>query len=158
MSVSVTAQSILHKGQKYEVQNEIILINGEDVTQTLSKQERKAIYIKYNREAESLKKRVNQNIQLDKAKKKEEKKLKKSEKQQKKAEKKQKKAEKEVKLKEKAKKNFEKAERIYEKSQKKFNKLKSKGKLSTEDETKWLKKLEKQKEQIAKAKKKLKKS
>ena len=97
---------------------------------------------------EALKKSKNDNKELlDKQKK--------TEKQKKKAEKKLKKAEKEVKKHAKAQDNFSDAKKKYDKEFKKYQKLKSKGKLSPEDEVKWLKKLEGLQKKIDKTERKL---
>ena len=67
----------------------------------------------------------------------------------------QKKAEKELKKKEKLQKNYKKAQDNLKKAQKKYEKIKKKGKLSPEDEGKWLEKIEKLTEKVDKAKGKL---
>lgn len=76
----------------------------------------------------------------------------------KKAQKAQKKAEKELKAKQRAQDNFEKATKKLEQNQTKYEKLKNKGKLSPNDEEKWLKSLNKYKKEVESAQKKLFKS
>ena len=136
----VHAQKVEYQGKEYKVKKDLIFLDGIDVTPNLTVSEQTAI-------KDALKRQMD----LEKA----EKEQKKAEKKQKQAEKKQKKAEKEVKKREKAQSNLEKAHKKYKKDTEKYEKLKTKGKLSPEDEGKWLKKLEKQKEKIEKAEKKV---
>lgn len=93
---------------------------------------------------------------------KEEERLEKAEKERKKAQKAQKKAEKEqkkaLKQKEKAQSDYNKAVKDLEQAQSKFERLKNKGKLSPNDEAKWLEKIQKLNGKIEKAEKKLKRS
>jgi len=142
-SASLTAQSVLYKGEKYEVQDAKILKNGEDVSYKLSQQDRMIIYRKYNREVESLMIRAKQDKELQKNKKKE---------------KRLKKTEKELKRKKNAKKSLTKAEKKLKQEKKKFKKLKEKNKLDNNDYLKWEKKLEKLNENVLKAKKRFKRS
>lgn len=157
-SISLNAQDIEKDGKVYQVKNERIFLDGKDVTDTFSLEDKAAIMkqatmlsekMKLKEAAEKLeKKKVKTAEKLEKDKKK-------AEKAQKKAEKEQKRAEKALKKKQKAQNNFEKATKKLESSQKKYDKLKRKGKLSPQDEVKWLEKLEGYREAIEKAKKKL---
>lgn len=182
LSLSGFTQEVSNEGKIYEVKNEKIYLNGEDITETLSLAKKTLIFKEAAAITETLKieAAAQKNIQLKKAeskalkdaekiKKEEEKALKKkeevakklekenkkAEKAQKKAEKERKKAEKEIKKKEKLQKNFEKAESNLNKAQKKYEKLNAKGKLSPVDERKWLDKIEKLTEKVAKAKRRL---
>lgn len=91
----------------------------------------------------------------EKAERKEEKEVKKEERKQEKAEKEQKQKEKELKAKEKAIKNHKEAKKKLKNTETKYKKLKEKGELSPNDEAEWLEKIEKLKEKLAKAKKKV---
>ncbi|WP_243473694.1 hypothetical protein [Winogradskyella sp. MH6] len=140
------------KGEKtYEVKKEKIFLNGEDVTATLSTEEKEVIF----KEASVISEKLKQAEKAEKEAKKLEKEKRKAEKSQKKAEKAQKKAEKALKKKEKLQKNYKKAQDNLKKAQKKYEKLKKKGKLSPVDEGKWLDKIEKLTEKVDKAKGKL---
>lgn len=144
LGLSVSAQEVTWNGATYSVKGDVVLKDGIDVTNTLSLEERLEV-----------KKALNKKAQAIDAANEKEKALKKAEKKQKAAEKKQKKAEKALKQKEKAHSNYEKLTEKYESAQQKYEKLKKKGKLSPQDEQKWLSKIEKLKEQTAKAKRKL---
>ncbi|WP_178990770.1 hypothetical protein [Winogradskyella schleiferi] len=151
-SLSSFAQKIESDGKTYEVKDEKIFLEGKDVTETLTDEEKKFIL----KEAIVISDKMKlEDIKRKEAAEKLEKEAKKAEKAQKKAERELKKAEKELKKKEKLQSNFEKAERNLEKSQSKYEKLKRKGKLSPEDERKWLDKLEKLTIKLKKAKGKL---
>lgn len=91
----------------------------------------------------------------EKAERKEEKEVKKEERKQEKAEKEQKQKEKELKAKEKAIKNHKEAKKKLKNTETKYKKLKEKGELSPNDEAEWLEKIEKLKEKLAKAEKKV---
>jgi len=182
LSLSGFTQEVSKEGKIYEVKNEKIYLNGEDITETLSLEKKTLIFKEAAAISETMKSKAaaQKNVQLKKAesktlkdaeklKKEEEKALKKkeevakklekenkkAEKAQKKAEKERKKAEKEIKKKEKLQKNFEKAESNLNKAQNKYEKRNAKGKLSPVDERKWLDKIEKLTEKVAKAKRKL---
>lgn len=146
-SMSITAQEVTHGGSVYLVKGNSIFKNNIDVTETLSEAEQNQI-----------KGKLDEQLKKEKRIKKAENEQKKAEKRQKQAEKKLKKAKRELKQKQKAERNFEKAQSNYEQSQKKFSRLKSKGKLSPDDESKWIRKIENQKEQLTKAKRRLKRS
>ncbi|WP_179021683.1 hypothetical protein [Winogradskyella forsetii] len=153
------AQKVESEGKTYEVKDEKIFLDGKDVTETLTDEEKnfilkEAVVISDKMILEEIKrKEAEEKIKgHNEAAEKLEKEAKKAEKAQKKAEKELKKAEKELKKKEKLQSNFEKAERNLEKSQSKYEKLKRKGKLSPEDERKWLDKLEKLTSKLKKAK------
>ncbi|MGS2725478.1 hypothetical protein ACU8DI_02635 [Psychroserpens sp. BH13MA-6] len=151
VSISANAQEVKKDGKTYEVKKEKIFLDGKDVTATLNAKEKSAILERATKISEQIK------LQKEAEKKAEnlEKEMRKAEKSIKKAEKAQKKAEKELKRKEKAQKKFEKASKKYKEAQKKYDRLKRKGKLSPEDDAKWLKKLENLKEDAERAKKKL---
>jgi outer membrane biosynthesis protein TonB len=163
------AQEVTYNNETYKVDGKYILKNGEDVTESLSEEAFKEIIataetIQQNErelaeEAEKMQAELKAEIkEEEKAQKEAEKRKKaqeKAEKEVKKAEKKQKKAEKALKKKEKVQKRFEKANDKLESAQKKYDKLKRKGKLSPDDEAKWLKKLEGLQRDIVKTKKKL---
>jgi len=140
-SISLQAQKVMVEGKEYKVKGEKIFLGKEDITATLSVQERQKI-------SSALAK----NLALEKA----EKEAKKAEKKQKKAEKAQKKAEKKQKQQEKAISNLAKSEKKLDKETSKYNKLKAKGELSPQDEIKWMDKLKKLRDKIDKARKKVK--
>jgi len=150
-SISINAQEVVKDGKTYEVKKEKIFLDGKEVTETLSIEDKTEIMKLASRISEKMKLQE----KAEKEAKKLEKETKKAEKAQKKAEKEQKRAEKALKKKEKAQSKFEKAGKKYKAAQKKYEKLKKKGKLSPQDEVKWLEKLEKLKENLDKAKRKL---
>jgi len=150
-SISINAQEVVKDGKTYEVKKEKIFLDGKEVTETLSIEDKTEIMKQASRISEKMKLQE----KAEKEAKKLEKETKKAEKAQKKAEKEQKRAEKALKKKEKAQSKFEKAGKKYKAAQKKYEKLKKKGKLSPQDEVKWLEKLEKLKENLDKAKRKL---
>ncbi|GAB5563637.1 MAG: hypothetical protein Wins2KO_07000 [Winogradskyella sp.] len=161
-SLSTFAQKVEKDGKTYEVKNEKVYLDGEDITTTLSTEE-KALILK---DAAAISEKMKLEKKAQKAKEKAEKKKaqeakkiekerKKAAKEVKKAEKARKKAEKALKKQEKLKKNYRKAQDNLAKAEKKYKKLKKKGKLSPVDETKWLEKIEKLTEKVAKAKRKL---
>jgi membrane carboxypeptidase/penicillin-binding protein len=141
---AANAQQVISNGVAYEVKGKAIFKDGVDVTETLSVEQQKEI-------KSTLDKKLKEASKAEKA-------IKKAEKEAKKAEKAQKRAEKDLKLKQKAQDRFERASKNLSKNQEKYEKLKRKGKLSPNDEIKWLKKLEDYKEDLDKAKKKLERS
>lgn len=120
------SQKVERNGKTYTLKNEKILLDGEDVTDTLENEERVAIL----NSATEIRAKITE------------------EKKAKKLQKEKKKAEKALKQKEKLEKNLSKAQKDLEKANKKYNKLKEKGKLSPVDETKWSEKLQKLQEKI----------
>ncbi len=143
-SLTSFAQEVKQGEKTYEVKKEKIFLNGEDVTETLSTEEKEVIF----KEAAIISEKLKKAEKAQKA-------AEKLEKEKKKAEKAQKKAEKALKKKEKLQKNYKKAQDNLKKAQKKYEKLKKKGKLSPVDEGKWLDKIEKLTEKVDKAKRKL---
>ena len=143
-TLTTKAQEVTQNGTVYKVKGKTILKEGVDVTNTLSVEDQTKI-----KEA-LLKQKA-----LDKERSEAEKAIKKAERDQKKAEKKQKQAEKDLKARQKAQSKFEKAGKDYSNNSNKYEKLKGKGKLSPNEEAKWLKKLEDLKNDLEKAKKKL---
>ncbi|WP_426432214.1 hypothetical protein ACPX19_06480 [Winogradskyella sp. HB-48] len=150
-SLTSFAQTVEKDGKTYEVKKEKIFLDGNEVTETLSLEEKEAIL----KQAATINEKLKVDEKAQKAAEKLEKEAKKAEKAQKKAEKAQKKAEKALKKKEKLQKSYENAQNDFKKAQKKYEKLKKKGKLSPVDETKWLEKIEKLSEKVEKAKRKL---
>lgn len=147
----INAQEVINEGTTYEVKGTTILKDGVDVTNSLTLEKKNEIISAFNE-------KVKEKELLDKKEKearKREKEIKTAESKRKKAEKKQKKAEKKLKKEIKAKKNLEKSKKNYSKAQKKYDKLKSKGKLSPEDELDWVKKLKKLEKDIQKKQSKL---
>jgi chromosome segregation ATPase len=144
LTLTAQAQQVDYNGNTYKIKGKTILKDKEDVTNTLSVEDQTGIF-----EALSKQKAI------EAERKEAEKAIKKAESEQKKAEKKQKKAEKELKAKEKAQSNFEDANDDYIKAISKYEKLKNRGKLSPNDEAKWLEKIQDLKEDIDKAKRKL---
>lgn len=145
------AQEVEHEGLKYDVKGDLIFKDGKDVTQTLSLETKNRIITALDDRLKSEKSADEMKEQQKDA----EKSIKKAERAQKKAEKSQKKAEKELKAQHKAQNNFQKASKKMEQNQAKYEKLKRKGKLSPNDEVQWLDKLEKYRENLEDAKKKL---
>lgn len=144
LSLSLTsfAQKIEKDGKTYEVKEERIFLNNEDVTDTITNEQKLLLF----KEAEMLvlkQSTEKEKQEREKAEKKKEKAAKKLEKEKKKAEKAAKKAEKELKRAKKLKANYKKSQDKLAQTQKKYKKLKRKGKLSPIDETKWLDKIEK---------------
>lgn len=138
------AQKVEYDGVTYLVKGNAIFMNKIDVTNTLSPEQQVVI-----------KNKLSEEILANKKLKAAEKAQKKAEKAQNKAEKKEKAAEKQIKKAEKAKDKYTDAQNKYEKELKKHQKLQEKGKLSTEDEVKWQKKLGDLKSKIDKLKKKM---
>lgn len=132
------SQTVNYQSKEYKVKGETIYLLGEDVTHTIADEDKDYLY------KLALEQRTQQDDQDKKAKKaakKEEKKLKKKEK--------------ELKKKENALEDHEDAVEKLEKTQAKYEKLKRKGKLSPNDEIKWLDKIAKLKEKVAKKKRKI---
>lgn len=152
VGVSLNAQEVQLDSINYEVKKNQIFKDGIDVTKTLSEEKKTKILAALVQIQQELAQEKAMQDKLEKA----EKEQKKAEKQQKRAEKEQKKAEKALKQKEKAQANYERALDKHKTAQKKYEKLKQKGKLSPVDEEKWLEKIEKLSENIAKTKRKLK--
>lgn len=151
MGLFAQAQEVEHEGLKYEVKGDLIFKDGKDVTHTLSLETKNQIKT-------TLRNRLNSEKLADELRSKQkdaEKSLKKAERAQKKAEKAQKRAEKELKEKQRAQDKFQKASKKLQQNQAKYEKLKRKGKLSPDDELKWLGKLEKYRDNLEDAKKKL---
>lgn len=138
------AQEVNFNGNTYKIKGKKILLEGTDVTTELSAENKTEIWTAFNKQEA-----------VEKAQKEAEKAQKKAERAQKKAEKAQKKAEKELKAKQKAQSKFENAQKNYKKSVAKYERLKNRGKLSPNNEAKWLKKLDGLKEDIEKAKRNL---
>ena len=152
---------VSYNNQTYKVKGSKIYIDNEEVTSKLSEIEKEQIYIlkedainadKIARKIEKVEDKRKDDLKAaEKAKNKLEKKHKKSEKALKKHKK-------ELKNKAKAQKKYSKAEAKLEDLEKKYTKLKRKGKLSVDEETKYLDKIESYKKKLAKAKKKLRKT
>ena len=149
--LSIYAQDIKINDEVYQVKKDVIFKNGVDVTNTLSEEEKSKIFAAFNKQQQQIAEADRVQKKLEKA----EKEQKRAEKEQRRAEKKQKKAEKALKQREKAQANFDNATKKHKAAINKYEKLIKKGKLSPEDEAKWLEKIEKYKDNIAKAKKKL---
>ncbi|MGC6431782.1 MAG: hypothetical protein ACON5F_12130 [Jejuia sp.] len=150
--LSISAQHLKVNDTLYDVKKGVILREGIDITNILSKERKTEILTAFNSQQQELAKEKAIKDKLESA----EQEQKKAEKQQKRAEKKQKKAEKALRQKEKAQANYDKAISKYDNAQKKYEKLKKKGKLSPVDEANWLEKIEKFSENVTKTKRKLK--
>lgn len=166
MNLSAQAQEVNYNGITYKLKGKTISQNGADVTASLSVNEQIGI-----REALRQQKAIDDQQQkaekalildrkrtdkaLDEERKRAEKIVKKAESDLKDAEKKQKKAEKELKARDKAQSEYEKAGNKYNDAIKKYEKLKRKGKLSPNDEAKWLEKIDNLNKDIDKARRKL---
>lgn len=166
------AQEVEYEGVKYEVKEKAIFQDGKDVTSTLSAEKQQEIMAIHEKTkmtaleaekavqvAEKEQKEAEKAAQkLEKERKEAEKAIKKAEKAQKLAEKEQRRAEKELKRKQHAQDDFEKATKRLQQNQDKYERLKHKGKLSPNDEEKWLKRIEGYREDLDKAKRTLSKT
>ena len=144
LTFSTQAQEINYNGTIYKIKGKTILQEKTDVTATLSAEEQSGIWDVFNKQKA-----------LDKERAETAKAIKKAEKEKKNAEKKQKQAEKELKAKQKAQSKFNTANDDYNKAIKKFEKLKDKGKLSPNNEEKWLKKIDNLNRTVEKSRRKL---
>ncbi|MEO8774360.1 MAG: hypothetical protein ABI263_10225 [Gelidibacter sp.] len=144
LGVAVNAQEVISEGKVYEVKGKAIFQDGVDITSSLLIEERDPIY-------KALKNQINDEKNVEKARKK-------LEKAAKNAEKAEKKALKDLKKKQKAQDNVNKAVRKFDQQEEKYQKLKNSGKLSPNDESKWLKKLNGYKHDLEKARTKLNRS
>lgn len=141
LGITVNAQNVIKDGKVYEVKGKSIFHKGEDITLSLLSGEKADIFkthknlVKEAKAAEKAKKRA--------------------EKATKNAEKAKKKAEKALKQKQKAQDQVNKASRKFDQQQDKYQKLKNSGKLSPNDDAKWLKKLNGYKNNLEKARTKL---
>ncbi len=140
LGFTLQAQNIVVNGQEYQVKGETILEDKIDVTEKLSLEERESIFKTIESKIEKEKQEAGKKV----------------EKELEKAKKEQKKAEKELKSREKAQSKFDKADKKHKQAFEKYEKLKKKGKLSPQDEKKWLSKIEKLKVNHEKARQKLK--
>ncbi|GAA4949702.1 hypothetical protein GCM10023314_23780 [Algibacter agarivorans] len=146
-SYTINAQEVNFNGVTYKIEKERIFKDNIDVTETLTLEKKQQIRTAFDKKLLQ----IEESEQITKR-------LKKVEKDKKSAIKKQKKAEKSLKQKKKTQSNFDKSGKKHQGAIKKYDKLKKKGKLSPEDESKWLKKIEKLKVNHQKAKKKLKRT
>ena len=131
------AQKVDYNGTIYTVKRNAIFMGKSDVTSTLSPEEQV-----------NIKNRLSKQISADK-------KLKTAKKAQKKAEKAQNRAKKRQRAAEKKIKTYADAKNKYERGLKKYQKLQKKGKVSSEDEVKWQKKLKGLKIKLEKLKRKM---
>lgn len=140
LGITVNAQTVTKDGKAYEVKGKSIFHEGVDVTADLLSDEKSYIFKTHK--------------DFVKAEKKAEKERKKIEKEAKKAEKERKKAEKELKRRNKAIDNLNKKTRKFDQNQDKYNRLKNRGDLSPNEDAKWMKKLNKLKHDVEKARRK----
>lgn len=141
LGITAHSQEVIKDGKVYEVKGKAIFHEGEDITADLLSDEKAEIF-------KTHKNLVKETKAAEKA-------QKKLEKAQKKAEKAKKKAEKELKKKEKALTKYNKAVQKLEQNQNKYQNQKNRGRLSPNDEAKWLKKLESYKKSVEKARRKI---
>lgn len=137
-AVSAFSQKITYANKEYKIKGEKIYFDGKDVSDSFSAEEKVAIF-----------KKLKVQKQKNKKQKKEAKKVKKQKNKVEKAEKEQKKQENVLD-------DYDDAVENLETAQAKYERLKRKGKLSPNDEVKWLDKIAKLKEKVSKKKKKLK--
>ena len=137
-AISAFSQKVTYANKEYKIKGKKIYFEGKDVSDSFTEEEKVAIFEK---------------IKAQKAKSKKDKKEAKSVKKEKK---KIEKAEKEQKKKENALDDYDDAVNKLESAQAKYERLKRKGKLSPNDEVKWLDKIAKLKEKVSAKKKKLK--
>lgn len=141
LGITANAQEVIKDGKIYEVKGKTIFQDDVDITSTLLSVEKNDIF-------KSAKQQLKEAKTAEKA-------QKKLEKAAKKANKAQKMAEKELDKKGKALGKFNKATQKLEQNQIKYDNLKSRGKLSPNDEAKWLKKLEGYRKELEKARRKI---
>ncbi|WP_405608462.1 hypothetical protein [Polaribacter sp. Asnod1-A03] len=134
------AQDVNYKNKTYTVKGKSIYLAKENITEKLNEDAKKEIFLANK-------------INVDKAKK-----IAKDEKKLKQAEKKAKKVEKALKTKAKAQNSLKKAKKKLNNAIKKHQSFKIKGDLSPNDSKKWLSKIEKYKNNVEKAEKRLAKS
>lgn len=144
IGMTVNAQKVISNGKAYEVKGKAIFKDGVDITSTLLNEERTHIYKALKNQTKEIKDAEKVRRRLEKA--------------AKNSDKAHKKAAKALKKKQKAQDKFSKATQKLKKNQAKFDKLKIRGKLSPNEEAKWLKKLEKNKKDLEKAKRNLQRS
>ena len=137
-TIASFSQKVTYANKEYKVKGEKIYFEGKDVSGSFSEEEKVALFKKLKTQKEK-----------NKVVKKETKKGKKEQKKEKKAEKEQKKQENVLD-------DYDDAVENLETAQAKYERLKRKGKLSPNDEVKWLDKIAKLKEKVSKKKKKLK--
>ena len=137
-AVSAFSQKVTYANKEYKIKGEKIYFDGKDVSESFSEEEKVAIFKKLKAQKEKYKKE-----------KKEAKKVKKEKNKVDKAEKEQKKQENILD-------DYDGAVKNLETAQAKYERLKRKGKLSPNDEVKWLDKIAKLKEKVSKKKNKLK--
>jgi len=150
----IQAQTVIKDGKTYTIKKEKIFLDGNEVTSTLSEALKTEIIGKAATISEQLKadtKAKKEADQLDKANKKAEKALKK-------AEKARKKAEKALEQNQNAQDKLNRTSAKLQDAKAKYQKKKKKGKLSPNDDSKWLKKIKDLEDDMAKAKKKLERS
>ncbi|MBJ7880050.1 hypothetical protein [Gelidibacter salicanalis] len=140
----VNAQEVISNGKAYEVKGKAVFKDGIDITATLAPAEKDAIFKTLRNQAKEIKDAENVRKKLENA--------------AKKSDKAQKKAVKDLKRKQIAQSKFEKAAKRLEQNQEKYEKLKMRGKLSPNDEAKWLRNLERYKKDLDKATKNLRRS
>lgn len=133
----VNAQEVISNGKVYEVKGKSIFQDGVEITSSLLKGQKDHIFKTLKAQKKDAKRTENAKEKLEKSHKKAQKKLKK---------------------KQKAQRKFDKAAKRFEHNQEKYEKLKMRGKLSPNDEAKWLKALERYKKDLDKATKNLRRS
>lgn len=134
LGITTHAQHVISDGVAYEVKGKSIFKEGIDITQTLDKSKKDAIFKTHKNK-----------VRADKR----------AEKARKKQEKAQRKAAKELKRKQRAQDRYLKATKKLEQNQAKYNRLKERGKLSPNAEDQWLKKLDRFKKDVDKKRKSL---
>ena len=138
LAVSAFSQKVTYANKEYKIKGEKIYFEGKDVSASFSEEDKIALFQKLKAQKEK-----------NKEEKKEAKKAKKEKNKVKKAEKEQKKQENVLD-------DYDDVVDKLETTQAKFERLKRKGKLSPNDEVKWLDKIAKLKEKVSAKKKKLK--
>lgn len=135
LGFAVNAQRhVIHEGKAYEVKRKSIFSDGADITHTLHKDKKDYIFKTHKSQ-----------VRADKR----------AEKARKKQEKAQKKAARDLKKKQKAQKRYLKVTKRLEKNQTKYDRLKERGRLSPKAEEKWLKRLDRYKQNAEKLRKRL---
>lgn len=151
LSCGSTEKVITPKGKVYELKGSKFYSNGEEVTATLSGEEKSKINQILEDRLKLEKEAAKRKAELEEA-------QKKAEAARKKAEKKQKALEKEIKAKEKAREDFFKAQEKLKKKTEKYQKRLDRGDLSQDDIEDWKKRLKDLEDDVKKAEEKLSRS
>lgn len=155
LSCGSSERVIMDNGNVYEVSGKTIKNDGIDVTNTLSEEQKKEIQDQLEEKLDGQREAEKKQKELEEKKKEAEKEAEKAEKKQEELEEKQKKLENKLEQREKARDNYLRAKKRLEDKRNKYEKLKSKGKISPNDEKKWEERLKDLEEDLKEAKNEL---